>query len=127
MEEALALDLKPGWLLAIIAVLVLVSAFFSASETALTGANEPRIHGLEKEGNKRAALVARLREKKEEMISALLLGATLVNIFSSALATSLATYYFGAAGIVYATLAVTALLLIFAEVLPKTLALRKGR
>jgi Mg2+/Co2+ transporter CorB len=104
-------------------ILLILSAFFSSSETALTGASKVRLHNKEKEGSQRAALVNRIREQKDRMIGALLLGNNLVNILASALATSLLIKLFGEAGVVYATLVMTLLVLIFAEVLPKTYAL----
>lgn len=106
-----------------IAVLILMSAFFSGSETALTAASKARLHAMEKEGNRRAALVNKIRAKKDRLIGALLLGNNLVNILASAMATSVLIAVFGQAGVAYATIAMTFLLLIFAEVLPKTYAL----
>lgn len=107
-------------------VLLLLSAFFSGSETALTAASRARLHGWEKDGNKKAGLVNRIRESKDRMIGALLLGNNLVNILASALATSVLIQIFGEAGVVYATLVMTMLVLIFAEVLPKTFALHNA-
>ena len=114
-----------GLLISMLAILVLLcmSAFFSGSETALTAASKGRLHGLAKEGNKRAALVNKIRDQKDRMIGALLLGNNLVNILASALATSVLIRLFGEAGVFYATLVMTLLVLIFAEVLPKTYAL----
>ena len=106
-----------------IAVLIFLSAFFSGSETALTAASTVRITSKEKEGDKRAGLVNKIRKKKDRLIGALLLGNNLVNILASAMATSLLIKIFGEAGVVYATLVMTMLVLIFAEVLPKTYAL----
>lgn len=106
-----------------IIILLVLSGFFSGSETALTGASKVRMHNKEKEGDARAALVNKIRDKKDRMIGALLLGNNLVNILASALATSLLIKIFGEAGVVYATLVMTMLVLIFAEVLPKTYAL----
>jgi Mg2+/Co2+ transporter CorB len=103
--------------------LLLLSAFFSGSETALTAASRVFMHNREKEGNKRAHQVNAIRDKKDRMIGALLLGNNLVNILASALATSVLIKIFGEAGVVYATLVMTMLVLIFAEVLPKTYAL----
>ncbi len=113
------------WLLSTLAIIVLLllSAFFSGSETALTAASKARMHALEKKGNARAALVNRIRENKDRMIGALLLGNNLVNILASALATSVLIKAFGEAGVLYATAVMTMLVLIFAEVLPKTYAL----
>ncbi len=114
-----------GIFLSVIAIIILLflSAFFSGSETALTAASKIRMHRRESEGDDRAALVNKIRDKKDRMIGALLLGNNLVNILASALATSILIKLFGEAGVVYATLVMTMLVLIFAEVLPKTYAL----
>jgi len=112
-------------LLAIFLLLVL-SAFFSGSETALTGASKARLHQMEQSGIKRAGLVNKLRDQHTKLISAILLGNNLVNILASALATSFFISLFGDIGVAYATLIMTALVLIFAEVLPKTFALRRS-
>lgn len=111
-----------------IAGLLLLSAFFSGSETALTAASRARMHRLEKEGDDRrsrhrAAIINRLSQNMERLIGGILLGNNFANILASALATGLFISLFGDAGIVYATLAMTALVLIFAEVLPKTYAI----
>lgn len=105
-----------------IVVLLLSSGFFSGSETALTAASRARMHARAKEGDARADAVLRLRDQKEKMIGALLLGNSFVNILASAIATGVLIRVFGETGVVYATVAMTALILIFAEVLPKTLA-----
>ena len=112
------------WLtvIAIVALLVL-SAFFSGSETALTAASRARMHQLAKTGNRRADLVSQLIQARERLIGTLLLGNNLVNILASSLATSLLITLFGDAGVAYATLIMTLLVLIFSEVLPKTWAI----
>ncbi len=115
----LALGLTLGSILG----LLIVSAFFSGSETALTAASRARMHALEDDGNARAGLVNRLLESRERLIGALLLGNNLVNIAASALTTSLFLSVFGEAGVAYATLVMTALVVVFAEVLPKTYAI----
>lgn len=104
-------------------VLLVLSAFFSGSETAMTAASKARLHGWEKEGNKKAALVNKIRLRKDKLIGGLLLGNNLVNILASALATSLFVRLFGDAGVVYATVIMTALIVIFSEILPKTYAI----
>ncbi len=111
--------------LTIIAVVVLLamSGFFSGSETALTAASRPRMNRLAEEKNKRAALVLKLTDDLERLIGALLLGNNLVNILASALATSVFVAVFGNAGVFYATGLMTALVVIFAEVMPKTYAI----
>ena len=106
-----------------IVVLLAFGAFFSGAETALTGASRARMHQLEQEGSRGARMVNRLREHKEQMIGALLLGNTVINILSSALATSVAIGLFGDRGVIYATVLMTVLVLIFAEVMPKTYAI----
>jgi Mg2+/Co2+ transporter CorB len=109
-------------LLAVV-LLIVLSAFFSGSETALTAASRARMHALTLEGNERAKKVTRLLAAPERIIGTVLLGNNLVNILASALATSLLIRFFGDAGVAYATLVMTALVVIFAEVLPKTYAL----
>ena len=111
--------------LLIVTLCVLLSAFFSGSETALTATSLAHMHALEKEGDKRAVVVSHLLRHRNRMIAALLLGATLVNIGSSAFATSVLVAIFGENGAVYATFIMTVLLLVFAEVLPKTLAINQ--
>lgn len=107
----------------IIFVLLLMSGLFSGSETALTAASKARIHQLAKGGDKRARRVSRLIDDKERLIGAILLGNNLVNILASALATSLFLDLMGDDGVFYATAVMTALVLIFAEVLPKSYAI----
>ncbi|MDH3579211.1 MAG: HlyC/CorC family transporter [Hyphomicrobiales bacterium] len=109
--------------LALICALIVVSAFFSGSETALTAASRARMHALEQDGSKRAAIVSRLMDMPEQLIGAILLGNNLVNILASALATSVFLSLFGRAGVAYATLSMTALVLVFGEVMPKTYAI----
>ncbi|PCI41287.1 MAG: hypothetical protein COB46_03985 [Rhodospirillaceae bacterium] len=111
------------YIAAAILVLLIISAFFSGSETALTAASKPLMHQLEKGGNSRAGLFNRLQIKQERMIGTILLGNNLVNILASALATSMMMSIFGEAGVVIATIAMTLLVLIFAEILPKTYAI----
>ena len=107
---------------AILALLVL-SAFFSGSETSLTAASIPRMHTLARQGDHRAELVNDLWAHKERLIGAILFGNNLVNIMASALATGLLIGLFGDAGVAYATIVMTLLVLVFAEVLPKTYAI----
>jgi Mg2+/Co2+ transporter CorB len=104
-------------------VLLVLSGFFSGSETALTAASRARMHQLEQEGNARAGIVNRLRDNKERLIGGILLGNNLVNILATALATSVLTALVGDAAVPLATLTMTLLVLIFAEVLPKTYAI----
>lgn len=107
-------------------ILLVLSAFFSGSETALTAASKPLMHQMELGGNRRARLINKLLAKKERLIGGILLGNNLVNILASALATSMMITIFGEAGVVYATIAMTLLVLIFSEILPKTYAIRNA-
>lgn len=109
-----------------ILVLLVLSAFFSGSETALTAASRPLMHQLDQQGDRRARMVNQLREHKERLIGALLLGNNMVNILASALATGALIALFGEAGVAYATIGMTLLVLIFGEVLPKTYAFRNA-
>ena len=105
--------------------LLMLSAFFSGSETALTATSRARMHKLESDGNQRARNVNLLISDRERMIGAILLGNNLVNILASALATSVFLEIFGQSGIAFATFTMTLLVLIFAEVMPKTLAIAR--
>jgi Mg2+/Co2+ transporter CorB len=109
--------------LGIIVGLLILSAFFAGSETALTAASRPMMHQMEQNGSRRAYHVNKLLEKRESFIGALLLGNNLVNILGSALATSVMIGLFGEAGVAYATAAMTVVVVIFGEVLPKTYAI----
>ena len=113
-------------ILSAIFVLLLLSAFFSGSETALTAASRPLMHQLEANGNLRAKTINRLNEHRDRLIGAILLGNNLVNILASALATSFMITRYGETGVAYATLGMTLLVLIFAEILPKTYAIRNA-
>lgn len=117
------MSIEIGLTLFAIFLLVALSAFFNGSETALTAASRARMHALEQEGNKRAALVNRLLASPEKLIGAVLLGNTLVDVLASALASGLAVMLVGEVGIVYASVIMTILIVIFAAVLPKTYAL----
>ncbi len=112
------------WLiLASIFLLIVLSAFFSGSETALTATSRARMHQLTKKGDKRAGIVNRLIKKRDQLIGALLIGNNMVNILASALATSFFLNLYGEAGVVIATLVMTVIVVIFAEVMPKSWAL----
>lgn len=112
-----------GLSLLLIAFLLLLSGFFSGSETALTAASRARLHAMEKQGVAGARAANHLITDRERLIGAILLGNNLVNILASALATAAFIKLFGPAGVFYATAIMTALVLIFAEVLPKTYAI----
>ncbi|HMO07257.1 MAG TPA: HlyC/CorC family transporter [Paracoccaceae bacterium] len=112
------------WLTAgAIVVLLVLSAFFSGSETALTAASRAKLKGMADRGSHGAETALAIKEDSERLIGALLLGNNVVNILSAALATALLTRLFGESGVALATLVMTALVLIFSEVLPKTYAI----
>ena len=106
-----------------IIILLVLSAFFSGSETALTASTRSRLTGLRMKGKAKAKVAIELLNKKESLIGAILLGNNLVNILASALATSLLIKLFGNTGVAYAVIIMTALIVIFAEILPKSYAI----
>jgi Mg2+/Co2+ transporter CorB len=106
-----------------VVALLIVSAFFSGSETALTATSRARMNELERRGNWRAATVLKLMAMRERLIGTLLLGNNIVNISASALATAVLIEAFGDAGAAYAAIIMTILVLIFGEVMPKTVAI----
>jgi Mg2+/Co2+ transporter CorB len=107
--------------------LLFLSALFSAAETSLTGASRARMHQLERDGDHAARRVNRLLSDQETMIGAVLLGNNLINILASAVTTQVLTRSIpGALGVAVATAVMTVLVLVFAEVLPKTLAILRS-
>ena len=103
--------------------LLLMSALFSGSETALTAASRGKLRAQADKGSRGAAVALAVTEDNERMIGALLLGNNVANITSAALATALLTRLFGDGGVAIATVVMTLLVLIFGEVLPKTYAI----
>ena len=103
--------------------LLILSAFFSGSETALTAASRGKLHAQADKGSAGAARALKITEDNERLIGSVLLGNNLVNILAASLATALFTRVFGDSGVALATLVMTLLVLIFAEVLPKTYAI----
>jgi Mg2+/Co2+ transporter CorB len=111
------------WLTVLAVVIcLLLSAFFSASETALTASSRAAMMRLEKQGNKDAYIVNRLLATRERLLGVLLFGNNLTNIAASTMATGLLLALFGHAGIIYATVGMTLVIFVIAEVLPKTAA-----
>lgn len=100
-----------------------LSAFFSGSETALTASSRARMHALEAGGDPRAGLVNRLLKRRESLLGGLLIGNNLVNTGAAALSTGVLLKIFGDAGILYATIAVSIFVILFSEILPKTIAI----
>ena len=111
-------------ILTIVAVFIclLVSFLFSGSETALTASSRAAMMRLEKHGNSDAGVVNRLLALREQLIGALLIGNNVANIAGSTLATGLFLAWFGDVGVIYATILMTVLVVVFCEVLPKTAA-----
>ena len=103
--------------------LLIVSGFFSGSETALTAASKNRLSQWAKDGNRSAQMVLDLLDDKQRLIGAILLGNNLANILASSLAAALLLSIFGDEGVFYATLVMTASIVIFAEVMPKIYAI----
>ena len=117
-----ALDAAFWLTTAAILALLVMSAFFSGSGTALTASSRAKLKAQADKGSHGAKAAMLVTENRERMIGALLFGNTIVNILSAALATALLTRMFGDSGVALATLAMTALVLVFGEVMPKTLA-----
>ncbi len=106
-----------------IILLIIISGFFSGAETGLTAASRARLTEIERRGSKRATIVLSLTDNKERLIGALLLGNNVANITASALATAALIKIFGDSGAVIASAIMTVVILIFAEVMPKTYAI----
>ena len=115
-------DISTGSLFIALAVLILISAYFSSSETGLMAINKYRLKHLENEGHKGAIRVSKLMDRPDRMIGLILIGNNLVNIAASAIATIIGQRLYGDLGIAIAGLFLTFIILIFAEVTPKTLA-----
>ena len=113
------------FLLIIIIFLILMSGFLSGSETAITAASKARIVSKIKKGSKKANYVKKIIDIKDTVISSLLLSNNLVNILATSIATAFFYDLFGVTGIFYATVLMTFLLVLFAEVLPKTYAINR--
>ncbi len=112
--------------LIVIVILLALSAFFSSSETALTTVNKHKLRSLMEGGNKSAAKVLKITEDSGKLLSTILIGNNIVNIYASSLTTTWATEVFGSKYIGLATGALTLLVLIFGEITPKTIATQKA-
>ena len=108
-----------------ILLLLAFSAFFSGSETALTAVSRGRMHQLEKDGSRSAGCVNRLIENRERLIGSVLLGNTFINILASSLMTAALEDRLGHRAVAITTGIMTVVILIFAEVMPKTLAIAR--
>ena len=120
------MDAGDSWRLALLVICLGLSGFFSASETAFIALPRARLMHLVRSGRSGADRVSHIIQRPERFLATVLLGNNLVNIMASALATSMLIALFGDAGVAYATIAMTLLVLIFAEILPKTYAFRNA-
>jgi len=111
-----------GLLFSVLAALILLSGFFSSSETGMMSLNRYRLKHLQKNKHRGATRAAKLLDRPDRLIGLILIGNNLVNIFASAIATVIAIRLWGDAGIFIATLTLTLVILIFAEITPKTIA-----
>ena len=125
------MDIETILKIIVLLVLIILSAFFSSAETALTTVNKIRIHSLAEEGNKAAARVDKILEKRSKMLSAILIGNNIVNISASSIATVIAIKISKLAGLSLseslavgiATAVLTIVILIFGEIVPKNWAM----
>lgn len=116
-----------GTLITILVIMVIVSAYFSASETGMMTLNRYRLRHLSKQGSRSARRVEKLLKHPDRLISLVLIGNNLVNILASALATIVGIRLYGNAGVAIATGVLTFVVLVFAEVLPKTFCRAQSR
>ncbi|MEN8763427.1 MAG: HlyC/CorC family transporter [Thiogranum sp.] len=117
--------ISTGTLFIVLIILILLSGFFSGSETALMTLNRYRMKSLARKGHRGAKLARRLLQRPDRLLGLILLGNNFVNILASAIASLIAMRYYGEAGIAIATGILTFVILVFAEVTPKTLAALK--
>ena len=109
-------------LIIVLGLLILMSAYFSATETAFSSANRIRLKSMAGAGNKRAALVLKMSDNFDRLLSTILIGNNIVNIVATSLATVLFTRHWGDMGVTLSTVVMTVLVLIFGEISPKSLA-----
>lgn len=115
-------DISTSMLFIMLGILIFISAYFSSSETGMMSLNRYRLRHLEKQNHKGAKRVSKLLSRPDRLIGLILIGNNLVNIGASAIATIIGIRLYGDVGVVYATFILTLVVLIFAEVTPKTLA-----
>ncbi|KQS77672.1 hypothetical protein ASG25_13840 [Rhizobium sp. Leaf384] len=120
MEALTALLVAHGPAVLAILLMIVLAAFLSGSETALTAVSRTRLHTLDVQGEARAGVVDRLVERRDRAIGALLFASNLVRVLATAVATGLFLSLFGAPGVAYATIAMTILLVVLADVLPRS-------
>ena len=108
--------------IAVLVILILFSAYFSATETAFSSLNRIKLKNKAKNGNKRAEKTLKLCDKYDKLLSTILIGNNVVNILSASIATALFVFYFPQKGVAYSTITMTVVVLIFGEILPKSIA-----
>ncbi|MBR4720183.1 MAG: HlyC/CorC family transporter [Clostridia bacterium] len=108
--------------IAVLVILILFSAYFSATETAFSSLNRIKLKNKAKSGNKRAEKTLKLCDEYDKLLSTILIGNNVVNILSASIATALFVFYFPQKGVAYSTITMTAIVLIFGEILPKSIA-----
>ena len=106
----------------VLVVLILFSAYFSATETAFSSLNRIKLKNMAKGGNTRAEKTLILCEKYDKLLSSILIGNNVVNILSASIAAALFVFYFPQNGVAYSTITMTAIVLVFGEILPKSIA-----
>ena len=110
----------------IIVILIICSAYFSATETAFTSVNRIRMKNLAGDGSRKAEKVLSLSEKYDKLLTTILIGNNIVNIWMTAIATTICINLYGAHGATIATIAITVIVLIFGEITPKNVAKEKS-
>ncbi|RUO28861.1 magnesium/cobalt efflux protein [Aliidiomarina sedimenti] len=115
-------DISTSTLFIILAVLIIISAYFSGTETGMVSVNRYKLRHLAQSGDRGAKRVSKLLDRPDRLIGLILIGNNLVNIAASAIATIIGMRLYGDAGIAFATIVLTLVILIFAEVTPKTVA-----
>ncbi len=115
-------DISTGTLFSLLVLLIFISAYFSGSETGMMSLNRYRLKHLAKQGHRGAKRVEKLLDRPDRLIGLILIGNNLVNILASAIATILGMRLYGDVGVAIATGALTLVVLVFAEVTPKTVA-----
>lgn len=116
-------SISPTILFSALGVLIIISAFFSGTETAMMAINRYRLRHMARKGHRQSQMVLRLLERPDRLLGVVLLGNQFANISASAIATVLCVHYFGDLGVLIATVSLTFVILIFAETAPKTLAI----
>ena len=114
--------MSAGLQIIVLVVLLMMSAYFSATETAFSSINRIRLKSQAENGDDKARRILALADRYDELLMALLVGNNIVNIASASLATLMCTQYFGEASVTISTIVMTILVLVFGEVTPKSLA-----